>query len=271
MSNQVTTTNALDANALANLILKGDLKALSPQDKVKYYNAVCERVGLDPVARPFAYMTLNGREVLYCDKGGAEQLRKLHRVSLRVIDRSKIDDVYVVTVEATLPDGRCDASTGAVSIAGLKGDNMANALMKCETKAKRRATLSILGLGMLDESEIETIPAEKKVTSIKATGSALVAPISTNTPLPEPVAAPVSEDSHHDAWEPPAQPNDPGAYVVPFGKTTKGKTLNELGGEQVASIAQFFTDKLKAGEALGKPAQDFLAAADAFLAVASKE
>jgi len=50
--------------------------------------------------------------------------------------------------------------------------------MKCETKAKRRATLSICGLGMLDESELETIPGavvfdkEKyvadKVESLKA-------------------------------------------------------------------------------------------------------
>ena len=28
--------------------------------------------------------------------------------------------------------------------------------MKCETKAKRRVTLSICGLGMLDETEVET-------------------------------------------------------------------------------------------------------------------
>ena len=35
---------------------------------------------------------------------------------------------------------------------------LANAIMKTETKAKRRATLSICGLGFLDESEIETIP-----------------------------------------------------------------------------------------------------------------
>jgi hypothetical protein len=31
-------------------------------------------------------------------------------------------------------------------------------MMKCETKAKRRVTLSIVGLGWTDESEIETIP-----------------------------------------------------------------------------------------------------------------
>ncbi len=31
-------------------------------------------------------------------------------------------------------------------------------MMKAETKAKRRATLAILGLGLLDESELDTIP-----------------------------------------------------------------------------------------------------------------
>ena len=40
----------------------------------------------------------------------------------------------------------------------MTGDTLANALMKASTKAKRRATLSICGLGVLDESEIETIP-----------------------------------------------------------------------------------------------------------------
>jgi hypothetical protein len=35
--------------------------------------------------------------------------------------------------------------------------------MKAESKAKRRVTLSICGLGMLDESETDTIGAYKKV------------------------------------------------------------------------------------------------------------
>jgi hypothetical protein len=34
--------------------------------------------------------------------------------------------------------------------------------MKCETKAKRRVTLSICGLGMLDETELETISGSKQ-------------------------------------------------------------------------------------------------------------
>jgi hypothetical protein len=47
----------------------------------------------------------------------------------------------------------------------LKGDALANALMKAETKAKRRVTLSIAGLGWLDETELETIPQVRPVTA----------------------------------------------------------------------------------------------------------
>jgi hypothetical protein len=45
-----------------------------------------------------------------------------------------------------------------VSLHNLKGEALANAIMKCETKAKRRVTLSICGLGLLDELDVETLP-----------------------------------------------------------------------------------------------------------------
>jgi hypothetical protein len=73
--------------------------------------------------------------------------------------------VYVVVVRAELPGGRSEDSTGAVPISG-QGEQFANALMKAETKAKRRATLSILGLGMLDETEVESIPETAKAPAI---------------------------------------------------------------------------------------------------------
>ncbi len=73
-------------------------------------------------------------------------------------DTNQEAGVYIVTSKASLPDGRCTESIGAVNIAGLKGEAYANAIMKAETKAKRRATLDLLGLGVLDESEAESIP-----------------------------------------------------------------------------------------------------------------
>jgi hypothetical protein len=230
MNNEIQT---LDTSAIASLILKGDLKALSPEQKVQYYNAVCDRVGLDPVARPFAYMNLSGKEVLYCDKGGAEQLRKLHKVSLKITDRQKIEEVYVVTCEATMPDGRCDASTGAVAIAGLKGDSMANALMKAETKSKRRATLSILGLGMLDESELETIPQAARM-EIKP-------PVRVQAPKPVSIEqAPV--ESAPEAIS--ADPNsDLSGYVIQVGKKYRGQRLGEIEPVELESFLEWLRAK----------------------------
>ena len=123
-------------------------------------------MGLDPYTKPFDLLRLNGREVLYCTRSGTQQLNKLHKVSHLITSRDTNVDagVYIVTSKASLPDGRCTESLGAVNIAGLKGEAYANAIMKAETKAKRRATLDLLGLGVLDESEADSIPNASKVT-----------------------------------------------------------------------------------------------------------
>jgi len=101
---------------------------------------------------------LQGREVLYATKTATEQLRKIYGVSVEKIEQQYRDDIVITTVTVRDKTGRTDGATGAVNISNLRGDALANAVMKSETKAKRRATLSICGLGMLDESEIETIP-----------------------------------------------------------------------------------------------------------------
>jgi hypothetical protein len=117
-------------------------------------------MGLDPYTKPFDLLRLNGKEILYCTRSGTQQLNKLHKVSHTITSRDTNAEagVYIVTSKASLPDGRCTESIGAVNIAGLKGEAYANAIMKAETKAKRRATLDLLGLGVIDESEAESIP-----------------------------------------------------------------------------------------------------------------
>lgn len=147
-----------DAKLYESLALKGDISALSPQEKTRYYAALCERLGLDPYTQPFTPLRLNGKEILYASRAATDQLARIHGVTRRVVSRERLEDVYVVTVQASLPNGRTEDAIGAVPLGGLKGEALANALMKAETKAKRRATLAILGLGMLDESELETIP-----------------------------------------------------------------------------------------------------------------
>lgn len=147
------------AAVLERVLVLGDLSRLSTNERLVYYRKVCESAGLNPLTRPFDYITLNGKLTLYAKRDATDQLRKIHGVAITDLEGKAVaDDLYVVTVKAKDREGRVDAATGAVSIAGLKGEAKANALMKAETKAKRRVTLSICGLGLLDETEVDTVP-----------------------------------------------------------------------------------------------------------------
>ncbi len=147
------------AKVIDSIVLRGDLSGLGPAERTRFYVQMCEGLGLNPHAQPFAFLRLNGKEVLYATRGATDQLAAMHRVTRRIIDGPKVIDlagtklVYAVC-EASLPNGRVETATATLPVI-----DPVNMLMKAETKAKRRATLSILGLGVLDEMEIETIPA----------------------------------------------------------------------------------------------------------------
>jgi len=149
---------------ISSVVLNGDLSKLQSSQKVKYYQHYCERLGLDPATQPFKLIKIQGKEVLYCDRSGTAQLNSLHKVSHTIIERKTENGVYTVVARACQPDGRQTESLGAVGIDGLKGNELCNAMMKAETKAKRRSTLDLLGLGILDESELETIYEKKFIT-----------------------------------------------------------------------------------------------------------
>jgi hypothetical protein len=162
-----TTTNA---EIVERVVLSGDLSKLSPAERVSYYRQVCDSLALNPLTRPFDYIVLNGKLTLYARKDATEQLRKRDGVSVVISSRELVDGIYVVTARATTADGRTDESIGAVSVEGLKGEARANAFMKAETKSKRRVTLSIVGLGWLDETEVSSIPDARPVMVDTATG-----------------------------------------------------------------------------------------------------
>ena len=154
-----------------NLLFKGDLSGLSAEQKWQYYQYICNRLELDPLTQPFTAIKFSSfgkeKEVLYCNKGGAEQISKKHNVSHSILKKEVQNDLYVVEARASLPDGRFVDDVGVVDIKNKIGNDLGNAMMKAITKAKRRATLSLLGLGMLDETEAETLP-EGKVVDIKS-------------------------------------------------------------------------------------------------------
>lgn len=183
MSESTALTPTKNLSPIESALVCGDLAKLTVPDRLAYVNNLCESLGLNPLTQPFEYITFQGKLTLYARRACTEQLRKLHNVSVIITSREKTEDLYIVTAKATLPDGRTDESIGAVSLGKAVGDNLANAIMKCETKAKRRVTLSICGLGFLDESETDTI---KGATPMGLTGENPIPPDQRGKPQPPP-------------------------------------------------------------------------------------
>lgn len=157
------------ASIIEQVITKGDLAELSPEQKVSYYNSVCQSLGLNALTKPFDFLQIEDKKtgikkvVLYARKDCTEQLRKKDGISIFQLDQKIEDGCLIVTAHARTAEGREDVDDGVVFIKGLMGDSVANARMRAVTKAKRRVTLSICGLGFLDESEIETIPGAQRI------------------------------------------------------------------------------------------------------------
>lgn len=153
------------ASLFTTLVLNSDLSKLTEPQRVEYYKVVCERAGLDPMAKPFDLITLQGKLVLYANKTTTAQLTAINNLTVTIVSKEVVNGLYVVTARATKPNGASSEDIGAVTIGGLTGDAAGNAMMKAITKAKRRAVLGVCGLGMLDETETETIPAHHVETA----------------------------------------------------------------------------------------------------------
>lgn len=181
-----------DEQAIERAVMHGDLSPLTEAQRRQHYREVCERLHLEWRTAPFAYLKLNGKLQLYALKGATDQLRRLNGVSIYRLDRELVENLYVVTAYVRDKDGREDSDLGAADMTGLRGDAAVNAMLKASTKAKRRATLSICGLGWLDETEVESIPGAQVLPPPQGTDDP--APPANDT---EPELLP----ANHDLWE----------------------------------------------------------------------
>lgn len=178
---EIAPAQQIDRGLIEQLVLNNDLSKLTSEQRVNYYMKVCESLGLNHLTQPFGLIAFEGKVSMYAKRDATDQLRKTHGVSITDIRTKKEDGLYIVTAAGKDRNGREDVSTGIVPLTveqrvwdqGLKGGNggwsytgktvdlsgkdLANAIMKAETKAKRRLTLSLIGLGITDESELDTM------------------------------------------------------------------------------------------------------------------
>jgi len=138
------------------------LENFTEEEKVAHYSEVCEVLGLDPRKRPFEYLYVDneyeGRNlILYVTKAGSNQLRANMGIDIEPVAITIQAGVAIAVANAADKTGRTDSCVGAVTIEGLTGKSLANAVMSAETKAKRRVTISISGIGLLDETEVQDL------------------------------------------------------------------------------------------------------------------
>jgi hypothetical protein len=146
------------AGALAHILATGDLSKLSNEQRVAHYLDLCQSLSLNPRSRPFDWLLLDGKLVLYPNKSCAEQLRREHQISVKVTRRDIVGEMFVVEVEGRTPTGRTDEASKYVPLKDsrgnkLTGTNLANAFAKAETGAKRRLVLSMVGLASPPDPE----------------------------------------------------------------------------------------------------------------------
>lgn len=143
----VTANPEHAAAALSHILATGDLSKLTNEARVAYYLDTCRSLSLNPRSRPFDWLMLDGKLVLYPNKSCAEQLRRTHQIRVRIVRSEPVgmntdDPMFVVKVEGTTPNGRTDEATKYVPLtvwdnkAGkrvrLRGEKLANAYAKAE-------------------------------------------------------------------------------------------------------------------------------------------
>ncbi len=224
MSENGKELTTMDGGSMLKLVDGGDTSVLPDEMKLQYYRARCEAAGLDPRTAPFQFIRLQGKEVLYATKGATDQLAAAHKIRVEVISQVTESDVRIVMVRAEAADGRKTDEMGAVPVAGIKGAELANAYMKAITKAKRRAILSLCGLGMMDETELETVSGiSNSVDHSLKPPVAQPARASAGTPKPAPAQA---------------------AKVISIPQAKRFFALAKKGGKSDAEIKEYLKNSL---------------------------
>lgn len=189
-TNGETTLSVPQGGSLAKsveaLLLKGDLSTLGTEERLVYYQELCHSVGLNPLTKPFDFISTKGKVTLYPNRSCAAQLSKLNGVTVEIVSRDVSNGIATVVVRASMYAGdrpRHVDAIGCVSVAGLEGQQLANAYMHASTKAERRAVLNLCGLGLLDESEVVDLPAPTPAQAQAPQVKTLPAPSMTPTRL----------------------------------------------------------------------------------------
>jgi len=155
-----TGIDPVEAEKILHIVKTGDIGRMTDEQKLIYYKHECDRMGLDPMARPLEFISLQGKLTLYAKRIAGDMLAAKHNVTVQILEGPEVRDfggtkVLFVKTRAALPAGRYVDDVGAKPLA-----DVAVQIMKCVTVSHRRATLRLCGWGGPTEDEISDLPPE---------------------------------------------------------------------------------------------------------------
>jgi hypothetical protein len=143
---------------------ESEVGTLQGNNLAAHYITACERAGIDPSQRPFLVVRVGVRDVLCATHKAVKLMNIIHGITHEMVEGPCAVDLcgvqlVKVVCRAKARDGRVETATATV----LWGQPQ-NSLEGCMARARGRATLSLLGLAVLDEHELEMIPSALRQT-----------------------------------------------------------------------------------------------------------
>ena len=165
-------------------LIGGNLINLTPEERVKLYMQTCKSLKLNPMTKPFEFILMKDwnenseKLILYATRNCTDQLRSVYGASdvPGSLHRSEDEGALYAEIAVVGRNGRVSQDLGVIPFLRYKKGggtwdvrtsprDLANAKMHVVTKARRRATLALYGLGgIVDESELDTMEVIGGVT-----------------------------------------------------------------------------------------------------------
>jgi hypothetical protein len=162
----------------------GDLSTLPEPEHDRVLVKMCAHYGLDPVLRPFCIIPAQGKKIWYATKTSTDMVASRDKLTRKFKERRIDKDLMICEIIMEITDGHRieegtavvtigefvrDPKTGAIGEQMMRGEALANAMMRCETKAKRRATLAWFGMPDGTGGEDIDLAPQAKAAKVTAT------------------------------------------------------------------------------------------------------
>lgn len=168
----LTLNTSIVADYLAT---NGNTAKFTKEQKAELVMTISSHYGLNPALMPFNFINFQGQEKLYLTKVGCDQIAKNLNLTREIVSKDLDKETLILTITAKVSDKERSETASASIFLGsyntkgelvkLKGNDLANSLMKCESKAKRRATLAFIGF-QFEEDSVENY--DKETEKVKA-------------------------------------------------------------------------------------------------------